>query len=376
MTTCPNCNSEVKPDERFCGNCGARLDPTPPGGTAAPERPLTGKETVVLPALTETSLRPPAPPAPRQPAADPTIVSLPPSMPPPMAEPGPAPAGSAAPTIMGVPAPTAPAAGYPSGTLPPAAAAPVAQKSGGSSVLKVLAIIAGVGVLACAALGIGGYLLLGQLGRQVGSTFQTINSGLLETAAAGSPAGVGAGAGAVLFADSLDSAASSKLTESDDETATTKFVDGTYEITAHKPSWIVWKPVGDEYGDAAISADTTIVGTKQSSAGLMFHYQDDKNFYMFSISADGRYNLELYKDDQLTTLIDWIEASAIKAPGEVNALRVETAGDKIRLFANGTLLDEISDGSIARGRAGLAVSSFKEGGVTARFDNLTIQAIK
>jgi len=36
MPQCPNCHSEVKPEERFCGNCGARLEPSIPPPAAAP----------------------------------------------------------------------------------------------------------------------------------------------------------------------------------------------------------------------------------------------------------------------------------------------------------------------------------------------------
>ena len=48
MLQCPNCQVEIKPGERFCGNCGAR-QPDPPA--ANPPRTPSGKETVVLSTL-------------------------------------------------------------------------------------------------------------------------------------------------------------------------------------------------------------------------------------------------------------------------------------------------------------------------------------
>src|SRR5262245_28848478 len=86
MAQCPHCHSEIKDDERFCGNCGTRIEPS------EPPRP-TGKETIVLPKITDLTMQPPAqPPAdativatpqPAQPPADATIVATPqPAQPP------------------------------------------------------------------------------------------------------------------------------------------------------------------------------------------------------------------------------------------------------------------------------------------------------
>ena len=61
----------------------------------------------------------------------------------------------------------------------------------------------------------------------------------------------------------------------------------------------------DGHGDAAISVDTSIDGPPASAAGLIFHYQDDKNFYIYSVDGEGRYELDVYKDDKPTTLIEW-----------------------------------------------------------------------
>lgn len=381
MTQCPNCHNEVKPDERFCGNCGARLDPPP----ALPERPLTGKETIVLPALTETNLRPPpTPPAQSTPAADATILSAPAVPPAPSGRP---PVDA---TIVGapavdppIPAPASPAVDRNLGAVPPMPAGPAAPaKQGGANVWKIVGIIAGLGVLACVVLAIGGYLLLAQLGRRVESTFTQINSGLLdatssaEIVSSAAPTAASADTGAVLLEDSFDSAGSSEFSSGETDSASYKFAGGAYEITITKPKMLAWAPTRLQYGDTATSVEATIAGTKLTAAGLLFHFQDDKNFYIFTVSSDGRYSLDLYKDDTPTALIDWTEAPAIKPAGEVNALRVETAGGKIRLYVNDQLLDEVSDSTFTRGKTALVVDSFQDGGVTVKFDNLAIRDLK
>jgi len=130
-----------------------------------------------------------------------------------------------------------------------------------------------------------------------------------------------------------------------------------------------------DYGDASISVDASIDGPPASAAGLIFHYKDDKNFYIYSIDGEGRYELDVYKDDELIPLIEWTESSAINPVGESNTLRVETSGDRIRLYVNDKLLDEISDSTIANGKAALVVNTFDDPNVTVSFDNLVVQGL-
>src|SRR5215210_9389882 len=82
MLQCPSCQHEVKPEERFCGNCGARLAPqTPPADANQPPNPprSIGKETVVLPVV-DTSAPPPEPA--NRPNPDATIIAGPAPTPP------------------------------------------------------------------------------------------------------------------------------------------------------------------------------------------------------------------------------------------------------------------------------------------------------
>lgn len=381
MAQCPNCHSEVKPDERFCGSCGARLEPqaqpTPAAPAARPEPmrpPVTGKETIVLPPLDEPDRpanQPAAPPAePIQPPSDATLIAGPPAQP------------RVLPTT---PAPPL-AAGYAGATLPPAVALPPQeQKSGGGRVWKILAIVAGIGVLACIALAAGVYLVAQRVSSSSELVFATVNAGLATVVAeptigprpTSAPPAVSANAtGDVLLEETFDSASASSFGDTESANASYAFVDGTYAITVKKPNMIVWKAVKGDFSDAAISVDALFEAGKQSAAGLLFHYQDDKNFYIFTVTQDGRYGLDVYKDDQLTTLIDWTESSAIKGAGETNAMRVETVGDKIRLYDNDELLDEVSDATLTSGRAAIAVNTFDDTGVTVRFDNLLVRGMK
>jgi hypothetical protein len=404
MAQCPNCHSEVKAEERFCGNCGARLEPSiPPSPAAIPpanEPPRTsGKETIVLPKITDLTMQPPAPPPP---SADATIIAAPTPQPTPPYQP------PVAPTMIGS-APSVPPYDDAHGStgLPPGSATPPAAKSG-SNVWKILGIIAGIVVLLCVVLSIGAYFVIRRAGTIAENTLATANASLsdgtfatvgaeLETAVAGTdldalatieadatseplttrtprPAN-GTEAGPTLYSDNFDDEQSSDFTAETNESAVYKFADGAYQITVTKPKLLSWATMKGDYGDASISVDANIDGPTASAAGLIFHYQDDKNFYIYSIDGEGRYELDVYKDDEPITLIDWTESSAIKPVGEPNTLRVETSGDTIRLYVNDELLDELSDSTIANGKAALVVNTFEDPNVTVTFDNLVVRGL-
>jgi len=312
-------------------------------------------------------------------------------------------------------APSVPPSGPPYGgadpggtALPPGAAVPPPAAKSGSNVWKILGIIAGIFVLLCVVLSIGGYLVYQRIRTTAENTFATANAGLsdgtfatvgagIETAVAGSdpnalatveadasaePAATrtpepasSAEASPILYSDDFESEQSSDFTSETNPSSTYKFVDGAYQITVTKPKLLSWATMKGDYGDASITVDASIDGPPAGAGGLIFHYQDDKNFYIYSIDGEGRYGLDLYKNDEPIPLIDWTESSAINPVGERNTLRVETSGDTIRLYVNDELLDELSDSTIANGKAALVVNTFDDPNVTVTFDNLVVRGV-
>ncbi|HEU5100620.1 MAG TPA: zinc-ribbon domain-containing protein, partial [Roseiflexaceae bacterium] len=333
MAQCPQCHSEVKPDERFCGNCGARLEPSTPSLPASagstPPQP-TGKETIVLPKITDLGMQPPTP----QPPTDATILAAPaPQVEPPVM---PTPQPSETPTYIGG-VPGQPPSAPPYGAAGVPAAAPA--KSGGN-VWKILAIIAGIAVLACVALSVGAYMVIRRAGSVAESTLATANASLSDGAFATVSAGLetavaeatpealvtlepeatpaAAGEAPVLFSDDFTDEQSSSFSAETNESSVYTFVDGGYAITVKKPNLLSWAPVRGSYSDAAVEVETTLDGPEVSAAGLIFHYQDDNNFYMFRVAGDKSYALDMYKDNEQQHLIDWTDEPSIKGPGQVN----------------------------------------------------------
>jgi hypothetical protein len=78
---CPECGSELGPDEKFCGSCGAPVESEAPSDEA-PSFP-SGDETVISDALELPPLEPDEPPVPEEPEFAPP--PPPPPPPPPVA---------------------------------------------------------------------------------------------------------------------------------------------------------------------------------------------------------------------------------------------------------------------------------------------------
>lgn len=176
---------------------------------------------------------------------------------------------------------------------------------------------------------------------------------------------------AVLLFDDFSNPRRSTLREEEDEISRSAFDAGAFLIEVKEAETLAWALADGAYGDVIVEADSAVEpGSEIVAAGLVFHYQNSRNFYLFSVSSDGYYALEILADDEWQTLIDWTPSDAIDAAR--NSLRVEMKGDRIAMLVNGELLEVTEDATLSGGDAGLAVSSFEASQVTIRFDNLLI----
>lgn len=107
-----------------------------------------------------------------------------------------------------------------------------------------------------------------------------------------------------------------------------------------------------------------------AAVGLIFHYQDENNFYLYSITNDGFYALELLMNNQWITLIDWTPSELIDPNN--NLLSIATSGDRIHLYVNGSLLETTRDDSFTVGSVGIGLTSLDAVPATVNFDNLLI----
>ena len=120
-------------------------------------------------------------------------------------------------------------------------------------------------------------------------------------------------------------------------------------------------------GDLEISVESEwLSGTESQAYGVQFR-EGSAGAYGFTISRNGGYALWKWTGGTISALIDWRPSDAIQQTS-ANTLGVVASGDHIRLYLNGTQIDEVSDASFADGRVGLIVGDLQE----VSFDNFRV----
>ena len=79
--------------------------------------------------------------------------------------------------------------------------------------------------------------------------------------------------------------------------------------------------------------------------GLVFRAPDANAGYFFGVTCDGRYNLTSrdFEDGTDVVLISLTQGAINTGSGATNRLGVEADGNQIKLYANDTLLQEVTD---------------------------------
>jgi hypothetical protein len=154
-------------------------------------------------------------------------------------------------------------------------------------------------------------------------------------------------------------------------------IDGKYrwEVQAYRPSRFSAVPKVDPVSDFYLIVDAKRVsGAKSSLYGLLFRRLDRNNFYLFQITDDQYFTLELLDQDEWTTLIDWTHTSAIH-PGEVNQLAVRGEGSHFEFFINDEFVGQADDAEFSSGGVGLVIGFPNAGDKAAfEFDNFEVGA--
>jgi len=131
----------------------------------------------------------------------------------------------------------------------------------------------------------------------------------------------------------------------------------------------------ESFADCIIEVETKLVaGTDVNWQGVACRWVDEDNYYDFSISADGYYELAVWVNDKrMDCTVGPTWSSHIRQGRDViNVMRAECIGNTLRLSANGHLLAEITDSTFASGKIALSVNSLAGTYSEIAFDNLVI----
>jgi hypothetical protein len=109
--------------------------------------------------------------------------------------------------------------------------------------------------------------------------------------------------------------------------------------------------------------------------GIIFRAPNANAGYFFGVTCDGHYNLHVrdFENDTDTVLINSTSATGI-TPGanQTNHLAVRAEGEKISLYANETLLQEVTDSTYNSGNFGAFVAANETTGFTVWLEEISL----
>ena len=114
----------------------------------------------------------------------------------------------------------------------------------------------------------------------------------------------------------------------------------------------------------AFSADVST--TDDDDIGVVFRYQDDNNYYRFSMNRQHGYKRLVKKvDGKFTLLAENSTHYKTSTTYELQAVADET---KIQIYVNGRLTFDVNDAALANGKIGL----YTWGSASTTFDNVSV----
>lgn len=165
--------------------------------------------------------------------------------------------------------------------------------------------------------------------------------------------------------------------DEEDQTARTVYNSGEYQILVKQTGWWTGVRPNLTMTDVVLQVDVRSVSGVYGSYGLIFSLADDwTDFYAFEIDPDGYYAVMRYRLISGWETLAAGHSDAIRTGAAVNRLKIERNWKMIWVYANGRLLNILSEEYFAVPRyAGLIAAAYGEPNVDVRFDNFKVYPI-
>ena len=192
---------------------------------------------------------------------------------------------------------------------------------------------------------------------------------------ASTPESVGTAAAKPLFSDDF-SDPSSGWDRVNDEEGINDYSNGGYRIFVNKPNWYFWSNPGLQFTDVVIDVDAQkTAGPDENDYGIICRYQDEQNFYFFTIGSDGFYSIsKILNGEESLIGMDKMQYNdtSIKLGSSPNHLTAECVGNNLTLTVNSAVLADVKDADLTSGDVGLIAGTYDTPGVDILFDNFVV----
>jgi len=177
--------------------------------------------------------------------------------------------------------------------------------------------------------------------------------------------------------DTFSSAASGWKTETD-ASAEVGYHDGAMRILVNAADLSAWTWANRRFSSFRLIVDATQVsGPDDNEYGVQVRMQDNEQFYRFSISGDGYYQvIKRYPGGWELLSQEWVKSDAINLGAATNRIEVVCQGQWMTFIVNGVELIQVEDEDYYVGDIGLYAGSFADAGtgVEVQFDNLRVES--
>jgi hypothetical protein len=178
----------------------------------------------------------------------------------------------------------------------------------------------------------------------------------------------------IIFEDNFENESSGWSTL-DKEDAKRHYENGQYIISGNKAVW-GHNPELERTEDFTLDVDFIFV-KEEGTAGIMFRYLDDDNFYLlqiYELNGEGGYALSERVNGDQEIIAGASFADAIEVGmGASNHIRLEVSGPRIAAYVNDELLVYIIDDSFRSGSIELFADRFiSDDPYEIAFDNLVV----
>ena len=133
--------------------------------------------------------------------------------------------------------------------------------------------------------------------------------------------------------------------------------------------------IGENYVDANVNVDVRHVqGSVNNWIGMLCRQQDEQNYYLLAMSADGYHLILKVVDGEATPLVGPEYSEEIRSGKAENHLRAMCMGTSLSLWVNGELLAVTSDIALqGAGNVALFADAVQRGEiVVVAFDNFVL----
>lgn len=151
--------------------------------------------------------------------------------------------------------------------------------------------------------------------------------------------------------------------------------DGQFLIRVKQAGYMSWSVAGQSLEAVRVEVTARNSGLEEAAFGVLCHFQDNENFYMGGITADGYYAVIRKLDGEYTVLTDvtnnlWQSSDLVPTGVETYQIALECHDGFLRLYANGAQIAEVQDYNFSSGDIGLFAQTFDAAPAEVRFDDL------